>query len=207
MFPWAALPAATAGRGGDVVFLADENLRTLADFRYQQHYKAERGANGQNKNMHGKSGQDLIIKVPLGTVVKDAETGEVLADISQENQQVVIAKGGKGGRGNARFLSGQNKAPEIAEKGTPGQERALQMELKLLADVGLVGMPNAGKSTIISRISGATPKIADYPFTTLVPHLGMVQLAPGEGFVVADVPGLSKGPIRERVWDTVFYAM
>ncbi len=181
------------GDGGDVVFIADENLRTLVDFRYKQHYKADKGANGQGKNMHGRSADDMEIRVPLGTVVRDAETGEILADISNSEQKVIVAHGGKGGRGNTRFFSGNNKAPEIAEKGAPGQERWLQMELKLLADAGLIGMPNAGKSTIISKISAATPKIADYPFTTLTPHLGMVTIAPGESFVVADVPGLIEG--------------
>ncbi len=181
------------GKGGNVIFVADENLRTLADFRHKQHYRADKGANGQNKNMHGKWADDMILRVPLGTVVKDAESGEIVADLSEPGQKVIVAKGGRGGRGNARFFSGKRKSPEIAEKGELGEEHWLQMELKLLADVGLVGMPNAGKSTIISKISAATPKIADYPFTTLIPHLGMVQLGPGEGFVVADVPGLIEG--------------
>lgn len=181
------------GRGGQVIFVADEGLRTLVDFRYNRHYKAERGQHGQGKNMHGRSGQDMRVRIPVGTVIKDAETGEILADLVEHGQEVVVAKGGRGGRGNARFMSNTNKAPTIAEKGEPGEERTLLLELKLLADVGLVGFPNVGKSTIISRISAAKPKIADYHFTTLVPNLGVVELGDGESFVVADIPGLIEG--------------
>lgn len=180
------------GRGGDIILLAEQGLRTLIDFKYRRHYKAERGEHGQGKNMHGRAGQDSIIKVPVGTIVKNAETGEVLADLVRHAQQVTIAKGGRGGRGNARFLSNQNKAPRLAEKGEPGQELWLNLELKLLADVGLVGLPNAGKSTLISKISAAKPKIADYPFTTLTPNLGVVKIDE-QSFVVADVPGLIEG--------------
>lgn len=180
------------GRGGDVILVADAGLRTLVDFKYKRHYKAERGEHGQGKNMHGKDGEDLIIKVPVGTIVRNAETGEVLSDIVRPGQQVVIAKGGRGGRGNARFMSNQNKAPRLAEKGEPGEELWITLELKLLADVGLVGLPNAGKSTLISRISAARPKIADYPFTTTIPNLGVVQIA-DQSFVVADIPGLIEG--------------
>ena len=181
------------GDGADVVFVADESLSTLVDFKYRQHYKAERGENGMRKNMHGKNGQDLLVKVPVGTIVRDDTTGEVLADIVDKDQRVVVAKGGRGGRGNARFHSARNRAPEIAENGEPGQERWLRLELKLLADAALVGLPNAGKSTVISRVSGSRPKIADYPFTTLHPNLGVVMLEPGMSFVLADIPGLIEG--------------
>ncbi len=181
------------GDGADVVFVADEGLSTLVDFKYRQHYKAERGENGMRKNMHGKNGEDLIVKVPVGTIVRDDETGEVLADIVEKDQRVVVARGGRGGRGNARFQSAKNRAPEIAENGEPGEERWLRLELKLLADAALVGLPNAGKSTLISRVSGSRPKIADYPFTTLVPNLGVVNLEPGMSFVLADIPGLIEG--------------
>lgn len=181
------------GRGGKVIFVADEGLRTLVDFRYKRHYKADRGEHGQGKNMHGKSGEDLSVRIPVGTVVKDADTGEILADLIEHGQKVVVANGGRGGRGNARFMSNTNKAPTVAENGEPGEERNLLLELKLLADVGLVGFPNVGKSTIISQISAAKPKIADYHFTTLVPNLGVVALEDGESFVVADIPGLIEG--------------
>lgn len=181
------------GKGADVIFVADESLTTLVDFKYRQHYKAQRGENGMRKNMHGKNGEPLVVKVPVGTLVRDAESGELLADIVEKNQRVVVARGGRGGRGNARFQSARNRAPEIAEKGEPGEERWLRLELKLLADAALVGLPNAGKSTIISRVSGSRPKIADYPFTTLHPNLGVVNLEPGMSFVLADIPGLIEG--------------
>ncbi len=181
------------GDGADIVFVADESLTTLVDFKYRQHYKAERGENGMRKNMHGKNGADLIVKVPVGTIVRDADTGEMLADIVEKDQRVVVAKGGRGGRGNARFMSAKNRAPEIAENGEPGEERWLRLELKLLADAALVGLPNAGKSTLISRVTASRPKIADYPFTTLVPNLGVVNLEPGMSFVLADIPGLIEG--------------
>lgn len=180
------------GRGGDVIFIADEGLRTLVDFKYKRHYKAERGEHGQGKNMHGKGGADLTIRVPVGTIIKNADTGEFIADIVKPGQQVIVAKGGRGGRGNARFLSNQNKAPRLAENGEPGEELWVALELKLLADVGLVGLPNAGKSTLISRISAAKPKIADYPFTTITPNLGVVKID-DTSFVVADIPGLIEG--------------
>ncbi|WP_425806704.1 GTPase ObgE [Desulfitobacterium sp. Sab5] len=181
------------GRGGDVVFMADEGLRTLVDFRYKRHYKADRGEHGQGKNMHGKGGEDFVVRIPTGTLVKDQDTGEVLADLTEHGQKVVVAKGGRGGRGNARFMSNTNKAPTLAENGEPGEERYLTLELKLLADVGLVGFPNVGKSTMISRVSAAKPKIADYHFTTLVPNLGVVELEDGDSFVMADIPGLIEG--------------
>ncbi len=191
--PFGGPSGGDGGKGGDVVFVADDSLTTLIDFKYKQHYKAERGANGMNKNKFGKNGVDLIAKVPVGTIVRDDETKEILADFTEKGQRVVIVKGGRGGRGNVRFQTAKNPAPEIAEKGEPGQERWLRLELKLLADVGLIGMPNAGKSTIISQVSGSKPKIADYPFTTIVPNLGVVQLEPGMSFVMADVPGLIEG--------------
>ncbi|OAT85617.1 GTPase ObgE [Desulfotomaculum copahuensis] len=181
------------GAGGDVVFRVDPGLRTLVDFRYQRHFKAGRGQHGMGKNMHGKSGADLVVRVPPGTVVRDTSNGALIADLTREGQQVVVARGGRGGRGNARFATAFNKAPRMAEKGEPGEERQLELELKLLADVGLVGFPNAGKSTLISRLSAARPKIADYPFTTVTPNLGVVRLEQGQSFVMADIPGLIEG--------------
>lgn len=180
------------GRGGDIILEADEGLRTLVDFRYRRHYKADRGAHGEGKDMHGKSAEHLVLRLPAGTIVKDQETGEILADLTQHGQRVAIVKGGRGGRGNARFMSNTNKAPTVAEKGEPGEERWLLLELKLLADVGLVGFPNVGKSTLISRVSAARPKIADYHFTTLVPNLGVVKIE-DESFVMADIPGIIEG--------------
>ncbi|ATW25473.1 GTPase ObgE [Candidatus Formimonas warabiya] len=181
------------GKGGDVVMVADEGLRTLIDFKYKQHYKAGRGEHGQGKNMHGRGAEDMVLQVPLGTVVRNAETDEIIADFIFHGQKVVVAQAGRGGRGNTRFVSSQNRVPEFAEKGEPGQERWLLLELKLLADVGLVGFPNVGKSTIISRVSAAKPKIADYPFTTLSPNLGVVRVDEGNSFVLADIPGLIEG--------------
>ena len=181
------------GRGGNVIFRGDEGLRTLVDFRYQRHYKADRGRNGQSKGMHGRGAEDFLIRVPLGTVIREEDSNQLLGDITAHDQEVVVARGGRGGRGNARFASSQNKAPTMAEKGEPGEDRQLILELKLLADVGLVGYPNAGKSTLIARISAARPKIANYPFTTLTPNLGVVSLGEGESFVVADIPGLIEG--------------
>ncbi|HZK44129.1 MAG TPA: GTPase ObgE [Syntrophomonadaceae bacterium] len=178
------------GRGGDIVFEADEGLRTLMDFRYQKHFKAKRGAHGQGKDRHGAYGEGLVVRVPVGTVIKDDDTGQVIADLVSPGQSVVVVKGGRGGRGNARFSSRINKAPSISENGEPGEEKWIRLELKLLADVGLVGFPNAGKSTLISHISAARPKIADYPFTTLVPNLGVVRTKSKDTFVVADIPGL-----------------
>jgi GTP-binding protein len=180
------------GKGGSVIFEADEGLSTLADFRYRKHYRADRGEHGQGKDRHGKNAPDLVLRLPAGTLVKDAETGEVLWDFVEHGQREVVAAGGRGGRGNARFISNRNKAPTVSEKGEPGTDRQLQLELMLLADVGLVGLPNAGKSTLISHVSAARPKIADYPFTTLTPTLGVVQS--GEvSFVMADIPGLIQG--------------
>ncbi len=184
------------GRGGSVIFVADEGLSTLMDFKYRRHFKAMRGTHGQGKNMHGAGGEDLTVKVPVGTVIRDDDTGEVIADLTRNGQEVVVARGGRGGRGNARFATSVNKAPSLSENGEPGQERWVKLELKLLADVGLVGFPNAGKSTLISRLSAARPKIADYPFTTLVPNLGVVMTRSKESFVVADIPGLIEGAHR-----------
>ncbi|OPX87932.1 MAG: GTPase ObgE [Pelotomaculum sp. PtaB.Bin104] len=187
--PWGG----DGGGGGDVILRADEGLRTLVDFRYKRHYKADRGRHGEGKNKHGVSGDDLIIRVPAGTLVRDAETGEMLADLVSDGQEVVVARGGRGGRGNAHFATQNNKAPRLAEKGEPGEERWLSLELKLLADVGLIGFPNAGKSTLISKVSAARPKIASYPFTTIQPNLGVVRLKDDRSFVVADIPGLIEG--------------
>ncbi len=181
------------GRGGNVVFIADEGMSTLMDFRYNRHFKAARGVHGQGKNMHGAGAQNLVVRVPAGTVIKDDESGEVIADLVSPGQEAVVARGGRGGKGNARFATSLNKAPSFAENGEPGEERWIRLELKLLADAGLVGFPNAGKSTLISRISAARPKIADYPFTTLVPNLGVVETRQHDSFVVADIPGLIEG--------------
>ena len=181
------------GNGGDVYLIADENLSTLMDFKHKSVFKAESGENGGIKNMHGKCAKDLYIKVPIGTVVKDLNSDTVIADLTIHEQTVLVAKGGRGGRGNARFATAQKRAPQFCEPGEPPIERDLQLELKLIADVGLLGMPNAGKSTLISRISSAKPKIADYPFTTLIPNLGVVKKRSGDGYVVADIPGLIEG--------------
>jgi len=181
------------GKGANVIFEVNEGLRTLMDFRYKRHFKAERGEHGMSKGMHGRGAQDMIVKVPPGTVVIDAETKEVIADLVEHEQRAVIAKGGRGGRGNTRFATPQNPAPEIAENGEPGQERDVILELKLLADSGLVGFPSVGKSTLLSVVSSAKPKIAEYHFTTIVPNLGMVETEDGRSFVMADLPGLIEG--------------
>ncbi len=181
------------GDGGDVVLYVEPGLGTLLDFRYQPHLRAERGAHGRGKNMHGKNGETLRVAVPPGTLVFDFDSGERLADLKEPGDQVVVAKGGMGGRGNARFATSTNRAPRHAQPGTPGEELELRLELKLLADVGLVGLPNAGKSTLISAVSAARPKVADYPFTTLVPNLGVVRYGSHGSFVMADIPGLIEG--------------
>ena len=180
------------GKGGDVYLVVNPKLNTLIKFNRQHHFHAENGAPGGSNLKTGKSGADLYIEVPPGTIVRDADTGELLADLTQPGQKVLVAKGGRGGRGNARFATSTNQAPRIAEKGEPGQERTLQLELKLLADVGIVGVPNAGKSTLLSVISNAKPKIAAYPFTTLQPNLGVVTLDDRD-IVFADIPGLIEG--------------
>lgn len=181
------------GRGGDIIFVVAEGLRTLIDFRYQRHFKADRGEKGRTKNQYGKGAEDMVVKVPPGTTIYDDDTGEFLGDLVLDGQRLVVAKGGRGGRGNVHFASGQNKAPEIAEKGEPGKERWLRLELKVLADVGLVGFPSVGKSTLLSAVSAARPKIAAYHFTTLTPQLGVVQVPDGRSFVLADLPGLIEG--------------
>ena len=181
------------GRGGDVVFQTDPNLTTLIDLRYQKTYRAEHGNPGKGKQMTGKSGKNLLIRLPPGTLVKDKDSGELLVDLKEAHQQYIVAKGGNGGHGNLHFQSSTQRAPRKLEPGWPGGSRNLFLELKLLADVGIMGFPNAGKSTLISKISNARPKIADYPFTTLVPNLGVVRLAEGESFVAADIPGLIEG--------------
>lgn len=181
------------GDGGDVYFEADENMSTLVDFKYKSVFKAEGGVNGRSKSQHGRCGKDLIVKVPVGTMVKDLKTGNVIGDLAEPGKKILVAKGGRGGRGNARFATSQKRAPQFCEPGEPPIERDLELELKLIADVGLLGMPNAGKSTFISVVSSAKPKIADYPFTTLVPNLGVVTKPTGDGFVVADIPGLIEG--------------
>ncbi len=181
------------GNGASVVFEVEEGLRTLMDFRYKRHFKAPRGEHGMSKNMHGKNSADMIVKVPPGTVVIDDDTKEVIADLVEHGQRAVIAKGGRGGRGNSRFSTPANPAPEIAENGEPGQERTIVMELKLLADVGLVGFPSVGKSTLLSVVSAARPKIAEYHFTTIVPNLGVVETEDNRSFVMADLPGLIEG--------------
>jgi len=181
------------GSGGDVYFVATSDMSTLLDFTHKSVYKAQRGENGKNKNCHGKNGDDLYIKMPVGVVVKDLKTDKLIADLNFDGKTILVAKGGRGGRGNARFATPQKKAPQFCEPGEPSIERELELELKLIADVGLIGMPNAGKSSLISVISAAKPKIADYPFTTLTPNLGVVKKPAGDGFVVADIPGLIEG--------------
>lgn len=181
------------GDGGDVIFRVDEGLRTLVDFRYQKHFKAKPGEKGRNKSQHGANADDMIVRVPPGTVVIDDDTQEILADMTRHGQEVVVAKGGRGGRGNTRFATPSNPAPAIAENGEEGVERWLVLELKVMADVGLVGFPSVGKSTLLSVVSGAKPKIGAYHFTTLTPNLGVVEVGDGRSFVMADLPGLIEG--------------
>ncbi|SDM98913.1 GTPase ObgE [Sediminibacillus halophilus] len=181
------------GNGGDIVFEVDEGLNTLMDFRYQKHFKAKRGENGMSKGQHGKNSEPLVLAVPPGTTVRDDDTGQVIADLVEHKQRAVIAQGGRGGRGNIRFATARNPAPELAENGEPGRERYIQIELKLIADVGLVGFPSVGKSTLLSVVSAAKPKIADYHFTTLSPNLGVVETTDQRSFVMADLPGLIEG--------------
>ncbi|MHC4858960.1 MAG: GTPase ObgE [Planctomycetota bacterium] len=181
------------GRGGDVVFVADAQLSTFADCALMREYHAENGRPGEGGNRTGRSGEDLVLRVPPGTIVKDAERGNVLKDLAEDGARVVIARGGRGGRGNASFASATRQVPRHAEPGRSGRGRSILLELSLVADVGLIGLPNAGKSTLLSRISAARPKIADYPFTTLTPHLGVVRLDHSRSFCVADIPGLIEG--------------
>ncbi|WP_028595259.1 GTPase ObgE [Paenibacillus assamensis] len=181
------------GRGGDVIFRVDEGLRTLVDFRYQKHFKAPRGIKGRNKSQHGANAEHMIVRVPPGTVVVDDDTQEVIADLTRHGQQVVVAKGGRGGRGNTRFATPTNPAPELAENGEEGKERWVVLELKVMADVGLVGFPSVGKSTLLSVVTSAKPKIGAYHFTTITPNLGLVNMGDGQSFVMADLPGLIEG--------------
>jgi GTPase len=181
------------GDGGSVVLVVDEGLSTLLDFRYRKEYQAPKGENGSNKDKYGRGGEDLVLRVPPGTEVNDEATGERIADLHTHGARFVLAKGGQGGRGNIHFATSTDRAPRRSEPGLPGEERAVRLDLKLLADVGLLGFPNVGKSSLIARISAARPKIADYPFTTLVPNLGMVRLSGERSFVVADIPGLIEG--------------
>lgn len=181
------------GKGGDVIFQVDEGMNTLVDYRHLRKYRAEDGEQGGKKNCHGKNGQDIVLKVPLGTVVKEAETGKVIADMSGDNRRVVLLKGGRGGNGNQHYATSTMQAPKYAQPGQPAQELTLLLELKVIADVGLVGFPNVGKSTLLSRVTNAQPKIANYHFTTLSPNLGVVDLEDSRGFVIADIPGLIEG--------------
>ena len=186
------------GKGGDIIFNSDKQLSTLQDLPNNHHYKAQRGEHGKGKNCHGKNGDDLIIKVPIGTIVKDSSTEQVIHDFKDNNENFIIAKGGNGGFGNARFKTKNNVAPKIANDGALGQEVCVSLELKVLADVGLVGFPNAGKSTLISKISNSKPKISDYPFTTLTPNLGIVKYGDYKSFVMADIPGLVEGASKGK---------
>lgn len=181
------------GKGGDVIFRVDEGLRTLMDFRYQKHFKAKRGEKGRNKSQHGANADSMIVRIPPGTILTDDDTGEVIGDLTRHGQQVVVARGGRGGRGNIRFATPNNPAPELAENGEEGEERYVTMELKVMADVGLVGFPSVGKSTLLSVVSAAQPKIGAYHFTTITPNLGVVEVGDGRNFVMADLPGLIEG--------------
>jgi GTPase len=191
--PFGGPDGGDGGDGGSVYLIADPALNTLVDFRYNRRFKAKRGQDGMGRDRTGRGGQDLTIRVPVGTVVHDADTEELLGDLVEAGQRLLVAKGGRHGLGNTHFKSSTNRTPRQSTPGTPGEERNLRLELKLLADVGLVGLPNAGKSTLIRALSAARPKVADYPFTTLYPHLGVVSLAPHRSFVVADIPGLIEG--------------
>lgn len=181
------------GRGGNVIIECSTRLHSLIDFRYRSHFKAERGVHGKGKDMHGRKGKDCYMSVPLGSIIKDSETGEVLADLRKDGDQFIAARGGKGGLGNPHFASGTNRTPRVATKGKEGEEKWLRIELKLIADIGLVGLPNAGKSTLLSQLSAANPKIASYPFTTLEPQLGVLHLKHMESCIIADIPGLIEG--------------
>lgn len=191
--PFGGPAGGDGGKGASVIFEVDEGLRTLLDFRYQRHFKAKKGENGQSSNMHGKNAEDLILKVPPGTTIKSVETDEVLADLIEDGQQAIVAKGGRGGRGNSRFATPRNLAPDFSENGEPGEELEVTLELKLLADVGLVGFPSVGKSTLLSIVSKAKPKIGAYHFTTIKPNLGVVSTNDNRSFVMADLPGLIEG--------------
>lgn len=181
------------GQGGDVVLAVDDQLSTLLDYRYQEHHRAERGRHGEGSNRTGKSGEDMVLRVPPGTCVVDADTGEALGELLEPGATLIVARGGRGGRGNAAFASPTNRAPREWEPGEMGEQRRIRLELKLIADIGLVGLPNAGKSTLLASVSAARPKVADYPFTTLQPNLGVVQLSGSRTFVLADIPGIIEG--------------
>jgi GTP-binding protein len=181
------------GKGGDVILRSTITKNSLIDFKYRSHFKAERGVHGQGKDMHGRNGKSCIMEVPAGSIIRDAETGEILVDLVSDNQDFPVALGGAGGLGNAHFASGANRTPRFATKGKTGVERWLKIELKLIADVGLVGLPNAGKSSILSRLSAASPKVADYPFTTLEPQLGVLKFKFHEPYIIADIPGIIEG--------------
>jgi len=191
--PFGGPDGGDGGGGGSVWLVADEGINTLIDFRHQRHFKAARGQNGMGSQMYGKGGEDTTIRVPVGTVVTNVDTDEVIGDLAKHGQRLLVAEGGKGGLGNIHFKSSVNRAPRKCTPGTPGEVRELKMELKLLADVGLLGFPNAGKSTFIRAVSAATPRVADYPFTTLHPNLGVVSLGTDQSFVIADIPGLIEG--------------
>jgi GTP-binding protein len=194
--PFGGPSGGNGGKGGDVYIRASAHMNTLIAFQYTSHFAADNGQHGSGKDQRGRNGQDLTIDVPLGTVIRDRDTGQVLGDLIEADQQVCVARGGRGGRGNAAFATSTNQAPRISERGEPGQERRLALELKLIADVGLVGMPNAGKSTFLAAVSAAQPKIAPYPFTTLQPNLGVVTLDYSTSFILADLPGLIEGASR-----------
>ncbi|MGA9289413.1 MAG: GTPase ObgE [Anaerobacillus sp.] len=181
------------GKGASVIFEVEEGLRTLMDFRYNRHFKAKTGEHGRSKNQHGRNSEDMVVKVPPGTIISHAESGEVIADLTEHGQRATVARGGRGGRGNSRFASPSNPAPELSENGEPGEEKDVTLELKVLADVGLVGFPSVGKSTLLSVVSAAKPKIAAYHFTTIAPNLGVVDTKDGRSFVMADLPGLIEG--------------
>ena len=181
------------GHGGDVVLVADEGLSTLLDFQHRRHFRAQRGGHGEGSNRTGRRGGSLVVPVPVGTIVRDAQAKDLLGDLVQHGQRLIVARGGRGGRGNARFATATRRVPRQAEPGGPGEERTIEMELRLIADVGLVGFPNAGKSTLLRAVSAARPKVADYPFTTTEPYLGVVAIPDGRSFVLADIPGLIEG--------------
>ena len=191
--PFGGPAGGDGGKGASVIFEVDEGLRTLLDFRYQRHFKAKKGENGQSSNMHGKNAEDLVLKVPPGTIIKSVESEEVLADLVEDGQRAIVARGGRGGRGNSRFATPRNPAPDFSENGEPGEELEVTLELKLLADVGLVGFPSVGKSTLLSIVSKAKPKIGAYHFTTIKPNLGVVSTPDHRSFVMADLPGLIEG--------------
>jgi GTPase len=181
------------GKGGDVILRVDGQLDTLLDYRYREHHRAERGQHGQGKMRTGRSGEDLVLRVPPGTMILDADTGEIMGELFEDGEELVVARGGRGGRGNAAFATPTNRAPREWESGEEGEERRIVLEMKLIADVGLVGFPNAGKSTLLAAVSSARPKVADYPFTTLKPNLGVVGLSNSRSFVLADIPGIIEG--------------